>query len=791
MVESGWWWVFPGFLVLGAWLGWRTWRVARRRWVGYREAAALVALRIAGLVAVGLFLLNPRCAEVLPDPAGYQVAVLVDHSGSMAALDGGSESRSERILPELAAGVPGNWRDRWERVHRLRFFHFGEEVSPGLPVGVPTGRTALGDVLTQGPAALGLTEAPAAWVVISDGRVTAGQGIIDALRPPLGGRSGGASTATEAATGGASESASLNPAALAGRAAGLGGVPVTFLAVGGPSVPPLLELRWREGPRQFASDEPVALSAEVQWRGVASRSGGGPPSVSLTLAVDGQRVESKTVELGEPGAFTVPWEVLGVAPGPHLITVTMAEVPELPSGLPEGLLPLEAATLIEVRDPEVFRIAWLADEVGADFRMLKLAVEDRRDLELRAALALGQGRLWTEGWPEATEATDLAGFLAQAATWEPSHVVIMPTATLARLPEGTREALRSWVDRRGRGLLLLGQSLPPAGLEGLFPARAVVPVAGSPGQALTLQAEPLFNSTDHRALWEGGGLRLPSSLAAGASGLASTGGSAGLAAWARPSLGARAVLPFPTAGRAGGGGDRREESALLWVQPYGAGRVALMSLAHSGEWRLGSTLGARQHAAFWGGLLEWLAVGGRERFAVQPEASQHPTGRPISLQAEVLDADFLPTAAARVTAQFSTLAGADAGRAELLPDLARPGRFTGAWAGREPGVRIVEWRAELPSGEVLRATRTLQITPDTEELADTSADLTAMRDAARLSGGRFARWGENFDPRDLPLAPNVPTVTQEHRWTRNLAWLLLTATLLATEWAWRRRLGFR
>lgn len=700
-------------LIWGIWF----WRYGDGAWLAARERGTIIALRAGAFLALGLFVLNPGCSEVSPDPDAYYVAVMVDASASMGVNDGQPQSRAERLRRALE--IDGQWRARWEAVHQLRFFHFADSLRVGLPDGDPVGRTALGEVVATWPDNLSETRLPSAIVVMTDGQVTAGRSMLDALRQGA-----------------------------------FGNVPISFLGLGAENDADDFAITLEDGPGTFAPEEAIAVAATFTNRSNRDQ------TVLAVFTIDGAVVERRTLAVPEGTSLGATFSVSGQTAGPHLVSVSLADP------VPGDTNPAndQASAIVEVRALLEHTVLYLADSVTAEFRPLKLALEERADLELHAVLDFGEEQLWAQGISLPESATSLAAFLATDATWIEHDAIVISAGALARLPNAQRKALRDFVDRRGGGLLVQGGTPLGEGEWEWLPARVPQSTPTVTGRPLELRREPLFDPDDHRALFETPGLRVPESSE--------------VAAWRETALGASAVLLV--------GGN---ELPLLWVHRYGGGRVAVFGLSNTAPWRYGSALGQRQHRAFWTGLLTWLAKGGRERLEVQPAVAKIPLRQPVEVTARALDADYSPAPAARVSAEVLSVDGRDFGRFELLPVPDRPGGFAGQWSPPEAGLFELLVRAELPSGETLRQPVYLQAQADPVELADTSLDERSLRDAARLAGGRYASFAEGFPPEALPLSADVPVREHVTEWTRTPFWLSLLFILFAAEWWYRRHKG--
>lgn len=703
-------------VVLGAWWGWQAFRKAGGSLLAPRQRWALVTMRSLGLLALTLLLINPACSERSPDSSAYWVAVLSDQSSSMGVADmPGNQTRaavlSEALDPERAEA----WRSTWAQAHRLRVYGFAENLREGTSaIGGPT---ALGQALVELKEATA-AQPPAAIILLTDGRNVTG------------------------------------PAPLAAaRLWHQQGVPISALAMGQPSPPADIGVRWDGPPETAPPDVPLELPFAIEGKGFAGQ------TVTARLRSPGLPEQTQELSLGQNGSAQGVFTVSAPQPGQRLFEISIAAPQTDANALND-----RAATLVEITPPPERQVLYLADELTPEFRALRQALQPREDLRLQAVIELGQGRVWATGFEDELPAYEsLAQYLGQLERWLQADALVVPAGCLGRWPAEAREALRQFVNGRGGGLLIQGSPLAvPEDLRSILPAREARPL---PPGVLPLEVAglPVFERPRDAVLWESPALaRL---------------GQAEAFALEASALGARALLSGPRA------------EVLLSGHRFGAGRVAVLGLTETWLWRLHSDRDFRRHDAFWQALAGWLGTGGRERLEPSEASVRSTLGQATPLAVRVRTPDYQPEAGAQVKAQVLDASGAFIEEVELLPDARQPGAYQAAWVPAQEGLYSVTYRAERPDGEVLRAETALHVGFDARERENLTPDAATLRDVTRLTGGRFAWWEEGLWPAELPLHEAVPEVVQTIHWTRQGWFFMLLVTAWLLEWWLRRRWG--
>jgi hypothetical protein len=239
---------------------------------------------------------------------------------------------------------------------------------------------------------------------------------------------------------------------------------------------------------------------------------------------------------------------------------------------------------------------------------------------------------------------------------------------------------------------------------------------------------------------------------------------------------------------------RQEDQPVLAVSRYGRGQTAALCAAP--VWRWGFT-GQPQHRQAVTDL-----VGHLVRWLVQPrdvKRVQLTTGKPVveggqavDLQAQVVDAQYQPLSDASLRVDVRRIDSPEEARASILLEgrSQYPGEYEGSLMGLGPGEYEATVVAERMGSYVGRDTTRFTVETYSVEFANTSQDVTFLRELAQRTGGRkvaaadVASWAET-----LPRAPRPLLLRSEiELWNTRTLFILFVLTLTA-EWLLRKRRG--
>ena len=701
-----------------------------------RQRATLTALRLGVLLGVLFLLLRPLRTEPAPPGAGV-VAVLVDHSRSMAIPD--------------AAGVP--------RIERARSL-VRDRLLPVLGGAFDVEVLAFGEALAA--VDVDAIEALAARSEIA--------GALDAVRERFGGRalagvvvvSDGVATDRRAVA----EVAARSPA------------PIYAVGVGSPRPGPDREVTALDAGEPVATRSVVDVSATIVSRGL------GDASFEVRLRAGGRLVGVRRVRPARDDAPVIA--VFRVAPDPELTTVYTVEAPVDAA----ELVPGNNRRQVLVRPPaRPRRLLLVEGSPGYEHSFLKRTWLADPGLTFDAVVRKGQNdqgeqTFYVQGDPARTGML-AGGYPRTRAALFRYDAVVLANIEAEFFRPAQLDMTAEFVSERGGGLLLfgpaslrrrgyLGSSLEPV-LPALLADRLGLSDTGRDEQDAhgfeptpaglahpMLRLGPTVEET--RSRWEAvpalaGSVRI-GPVRPGAAVLAATAAGAG------------------------------PERPLVVVQRYGAGRSMILAGRATWRWRMLRPADDRTYERYWGQAARWLTAGATDRIAVSTNGGE-VAGDALRVNVSVRDDEFGPVAGAAVRVRVSDPAG------EIrLENEAAVARTSGDYFASTPPLSAGVHRIDVTvtrDGQPLGSRRDWVLVGGADpELADPWLNADLLRRAAEAGGGAY------LDPDrldDLPdrlrgAARTVGRTVTREVWHHAAMFLLLVA-LLAAEWSLRRLWGMR
>ena len=700
-----------------------------------RQRAILTALRLGVLLVVLFLLLRPLRTE--PAPAGDgMVAVLVDHSRSMAIPDAGGQPRidvarrlvRDRLLPVLGEGF------------EVEVLSFGETLAAASfdALAAAASRSDLASALKGVPARLG-GRALAGTVVVSDGVVTGRRDVAEvAARSP---------------------------------------VPVYTLGVGNPLPGPDREVTALEAGQPIGAGSIVDVTATLVSRGL------GDEPFDVRLTADGRLVGVRRVRPGRDGAPVSA--AFRVAPDPALASVYAVEAPpdarELvrgnnrrqilvrPPDRPRRLLLVEGSP---GHEHSFLKRTWLADPGITFDAVVRKGQNDR-----------GEQTFYVQGDPARTGALAAGYPRARAALFRYDAVVLANIEAEFFRPDQL-DMTADFVAERGGGLLLFGPaSLRRRGylgssLEPVLPAqladRLALTDAGRDADADRFTPTPA--GLAHPMLRLGPTVEETRRRWQDAPPLA---GSVRLGP-VRPGAAVLAVTASATG----------PERPLVVVQRYGAGRSMILAARATWRWRMLLPGDDPTYERYWGQAARWLTARALERVAVSTSGGDAP-GDSLRVDVSVRDDEFRPVAGAAVHVRVSDPAGGT-----LLEDEAAAARTAGEYTVSTPplsaGVHRLDVAVTREGQDLGRRRDWVLVGGADPELEDPWLNADLLRRAAEAGGGAYLdpdRLDGLADRLRAAVAAAPRTVTREV-WHHSAVLMLLFA-LLGAEWSLRRLWGMR
>jgi len=693
-----------------------------RRVIRPAYLAGLALLRIAAATLVLVCLIQPYRDRSEPDTAVFRVAVLGDCSGSMTTRDCRDHTaRLDVVRLALDAGSDDSFLSRLGERYGCDTLLFTDRRHrfAGSAFSVFPGRTAIGDVLDAG-----LEESHAAAVgavvLLSDGHSNSGMPVLEAAK----------------------------------RYKRLG-IPVTCIGVGEARAPGDLRVTGPGEPLRGTKGEPTTVSAMIGSTLPAETE----ITVELRegdLLIDSRQMTMPAGPVSEAAVFSVTPATAGI----HTYRVRI--VSETPDDVPDNDVDYVA---VEVRDPDVFRVLYMAAHLNWNYKFLKLMTDRNEQINLSAVIRTGE-KVFARYGDAFSEDDAEESFPQDAATVNAFDAIVLDSRVSEHLTEEGSDIIRRFVEDRGGGVLWLG---PVAHLgdtpRKMLPVAAVEERKFMARKYLDADAEFLFPEERAAVLVSPPGPYLPDDMPAFITDTLKRGARAGL------------VM-------------QGSDVPVLSAQHYGSGRTAFLGTESTWRWHLSSATDRDRHTVFWANLLVWLSSTAKPRLDVPFDGAKLSVNDPVNLTCSVLGSDFRPAMNATVTAMLTSPGGERSERAfAASPDL--PGGYTDVFTPNQAGEYSVSLHAEFPDGSSVQRDVFFLAAHSGVEAQDTTYREDVLRDLARITGGQFYHYTEIGRVNDVPLSPAVPTRTTRRYWTESWTLIALLLAAFGAEWFLRRRIGLK
>jgi len=735
------------FVLLG---GWPTWLL------GGAIAIAAIALglliknrtngssRVAGLRSIFVWLLQTALAAVLLlmlwhpalsvatlRPQQNIVAVVVDDSGSMAIDDAGSGSRRGAALNALNSGLMSALQQKFQ-VRLYRLSDQLERIAKLENLNSSGQATHIGESLKQV-----LADASSlpigAVVLLSDGADNSGGIDLETISEIRRQR-----------------------------------IPIHTIGFGREKMSRDVEISDVQVPQRALPDSRLSALISFHQNGFSGQ------TAKITLKDGAKLLASKHItfkadgiEQAEPVLFNA-----GSA-GVKTIDVAIDPMPN-----EENAKNNHVTRLVNV-DQRKPRILYMEGEPRWEFKFLRRAVEDDRNINLVTILRTTQNKIYRQGVKDENELKD--GYPTKVEELFGFDGLIIGSSEAAYFTAGQQQLIRDFVDRRGGGLLFLGGKdaladggygksafsellpvvLPEKG-TGTFvraPANVELTAAGRDSLITRIEEDPVKNVERWKKLPYLMNFQNPGQPKPGAVVLVD----------ALPQQGGR--IP------------------LLVTQNYGHGRTAVFATGGSWRWQMLQPVADKSHEMFYTQLLRWLVTDTPRRVTAATPRQLLADEKNVKLQAQVRDRTYLPAGDANVEAH---IIGPD-GFAEtvgLQPDPLEQGSFTVDWATPKQGSYLVEVVAKKGNEELGRDVLTFRREDGVAENFRANQNRELLEKLSSETGGRY------YKPEDAKRLGNDISYSEAGitvRETRDL-WdmpivFLLLLMLRSGEWLLRRKWG--
>lgn len=717
-------------LAVAAALGLTIWMRRNRISPSMRGArtVAVWLLQTALLALILVLLWQPAMSVATLKPQQNIVAVVIDDSHSMSAVEDGS-TRLQKAVKTLNAGLSKGLQERFQ----VRYYRLGDHLdrmqSPdGLKAAAPATHIGSGmkDLLADAA-----TLPVGAIVLLSDGADNSGGIDLETI----------------------SEIKRQH-------------IPVHTIGFGREHLERDVELTDVQAPRRALPDSRVQAMVTIRQDGyngqrahVIARSGGVVLASEQVPLSKGTQIVPVLFNAGAAGVKNVDFAI------EPLGGETNAENNRL-------------TRIVEV-DPAKRRILYVEGEPRWDYKFIRRAIDDSGDksLELVSILRTTQNKIYRQGIANEAELKD--GFPNKVEDLFDYQAIILGSVEANYFTATQQEMIHQFVDRRGGGLLFLGgrASLADGGYakepfadmlpvklpdhQNTFhrdPATAELTPQGRDSLICRIEEDPEKNV----ARWKG----LPYMMNYQEPGT--------------PKPGALVLADMIAGGR---------RMPLLITENYGRGRTAVFATGGDWRWKMMQYHTDTSHQMFWRQLLRWLVNDTPTRVvASTPQPVLNDDGR-IKLRAEVRDTTYLPASDAQVEARVVAPDGSTQTVA-FQPDPLNEGVYTADWNADKAGSYAAEVVARRGQQELGRDVVTFRRENGVAENFHREQNRELLEKLSSQTGGHYYRPEDaNRLLGEISYSDAGITVRETKDLWDMPAVFFLALLLRSSEWLLRRKWG--
>ena len=738
---GGWpvWTLVLAILAAAAFFGWMLLRRSGDARVKGAKSVAVWLLQTALASLLLLMLWHPALSVATLRPQQNIVAVVVDDSSSMSVDDSGNGSRRGAALNVLNSGLLDNLQKRFQ----IRLYKFSDQLGriQKLDTLNSTGQsTHIGDSLKQV-----LADASSlpigAVVLLCDGADNSGGIDLETIQEIRRQR-----------------------------------IPVHTVGFGREKMAHDIEISDVQMPQRALPDSRLSADVSFHQHGYAGQ------KAKITLK-DGQKVLAVR-EVTLKGDGSEQNEAILFSAGSAGVKTIETSIDLLPGE--ENTKNNKVTRLVNV-DQRKPRILYIEGEPRWEFKFLRRAVEDDRNIDLVTILRTTQNKIYRQGIKDPNELED--GFPTKVEELFGFDGIIIGSSEAAYFTTSQQQLIKDFVDRRGGGLLFLGgkDALADGGygkslftdllpvilpdkkntFQRVFPeengtlhnvANVELTAAGRDSQITRLDEDPQRNVERWKKLPYLINFQVPG----------------------QPKPGAVVLVDGVVNGN---------RFPLLITQNFGRGRTAVFATGGSWRWRMLLPLADKSHPIFYTQLLRWL-VNDTPRRVVASTPKQVLSDEPhVKLRAEVRDRTYLQSADATVEAHILGPEGLAEG-VTMTPDPLEQGAYTADYTSPKPGSYLVEMIAKRGAEELGRDTLTFRREDGVAENFRVEQNRELLEKLATETGGKYYK-PEDAGKLGKDISYSEAGITV--RETRDL-WdmpivFLLVLMLRSGEWLLRRKWG--
>ena len=423
------------------------------------------------------------------------------------------------------------------------------------------------------------------------------------------------------------------------------------------------------------------------------------------------------------------------------------------------------------------RILYMEGEPTWDYKFLRRAVEDDKNIELVSIVRTTQNKVYRQGIANKDELKD--GFPTKVEDLFAFQALILGSVEANYFTTAQQELMQQFVDRRGGGMLFLGgRNALADGAYDKPPFSDLLPVH-LPNHKNTFHREPAtpqLTSSGRDSLitridenpdtnfnrWK----KLPYLMNFQEAG--------------QPKPGAVVLAEMNASGHT---------LPLLITQKYGRGRTAVFASEGDWRWQMLQPVEDMSHEMFWRQMLRWLVSDTPTRVvSSSPRPVLFDDGR-VHLRAEVRDTTYLPTSDAQVEARIVGPDGA-AQSVELHPDALEQGVYSVDWDASRAGSYVTEITARRGQQELGRDVVTFRREDGVAENFHLEQNRDLLEKLSSQTGGHYYRPNEVSKLGEDIAYSDAGITVRETRDLWDMPIIFFFALLLCcSEWLLRRRWG--
>jgi uncharacterized membrane protein len=725
------WLLIAALAVAALGLGWTIWSRRTRVAPTMRgRRTAVVWLLQSSLVCLLLFLLwQPALSIATLRPQQNIVAVVIDDSKSMATQDDG-KSRHDQVLDTLNSGLIKSLQSKFQ----VRLYRLGDHVArieklEQLNASAPA--THIGDNLKE-VLADSATLPIGAVVLLSDGADNTGGIDLETISEIKRQR-----------------------------------IPIHTIGFGREQMAHDIEVTDVQLPVRSLAKSRLQATVTFHQHGFKSEkarlsireSGKVLASRDIVLKSDGA-AQSETVlfNAGEAGVKNLEFTIDAMQTEDNKANNSLTRVLNVDNAKP--------------------RVLYMEGEPTWDYKFLRRAVEDDKNIALFSIVRTTQNKVYTQAADSSAEFLKV-GFPTKVEDLFSFQGLILGSVEANYFTTAQQDLIQQFVDRRGGGLLFLGgrNALADGGYD-KPPFSDLLPVH-LPNHKNTFHREPAtpqLTSSGRDSLitridenpdtnfnrWK----KLPYLMNFQEAG--------------QPKPGAVVLAEMTAAGNT---------LPLLITQKYGRGRTAVFATGGDWRWQMLQPVEDMSHEMFWRQMLRWLVSDTPTRVVSSTPRSVLLDDGHVHLRAEVRDTTYLPTSDAQVEARVVGPDGA-AQSVELHPDALEQGVYSVDWDASRPGSYVTEITARRGQQELGRDVLTFRREDGVAENFHLEQNRDLLEKLSSQTGGRYYRPNEVSKLGEDIAYSDAGITVRETRDLWDMPIIFFFALLLCcTEWLLRRKWG--